>query len=162
MRGNIDTRIAKITNNESGINAVVLAAAGLKRINMQNHIKQFFSYDEIVPSSCQGIIGIQTRTNDNLLNEMLAKITHPETHWQFTLERAFVDRMNANCHTAMGSISTIENCDFNSSSNNKIIKAKFILFGKDNKLIDKIQLHGDISDAFNLGKMAAKNFLSMF
>ena len=161
LRGNIDTRIAKITKKEFGIDAVVLAAAGLKRINMDNHIKQFFSYDEIVPSSCQGIIGIQTRSNDNLLNDMLAKITHQETHCQFTLERSFVDRMNANCHTAMGSISTIENCDLNSNTNNKIIKAKFIVFGKDNKLIDKIQLSGDITDAFNLGKKAAENFLLM-
>mgnify|MGYP005992785159 FL=1 len=65
IRGNIDTRIKKMENGE--LDAVILAAAGIKSLGLENKIKKFFLINEMLPAVGQGIIAVQCRSNDSYI-----------------------------------------------------------------------------------------------
>ena len=72
IRGNIDTRIKKI--EEKKFDAIILAAAGVKSLNLENKISLIFESEEILPAAGQGIIAAQCRKNDNLILDLIKKL----------------------------------------------------------------------------------------
>ena len=76
IRGNIDTRIKKLENGE--LDAIILAAAGVKSLNFEKKIKSFFSTEVMIPAAGQGIIAVQCRKNDEYIKKILYKI-NPKT-----------------------------------------------------------------------------------
>lgn len=93
VRGNIQTRLQKLDNGEFA--ALVLAAAGLKRLNLRNRIHRFFEPEEILPAACQGILAVQARAGEE--HPYLAAIHDPETYDAATAERAFLETLGATC-----------------------------------------------------------------
>ena len=77
IRGNIDTRIKKL--EEGKFDAIILAAAGVKSLNLEKKIKNFFSVIEMLPAAGQGVIAVQCRKNDDQIKDILKKINHEET-----------------------------------------------------------------------------------
>ena len=95
LRGNIHTRLAKLDNNE--YDAIILAAAGLLRMQFETRITTYLSPEQSLPAVGQGAIGIESRANDPRIDSLLAPLIHPETLLRVRAERAMNQRLNGGC-----------------------------------------------------------------
>lgn len=100
IRGNINTRLKQL--EEGKYDAIVLAFAGLKRINLQKKITQIFSHNEIMPAPAQGILCVQCRKNDNKIYNILDKISNENVKMVCEAERMFSNAFNGGCTTPIG------------------------------------------------------------
>lgn len=94
IRGNVDTRLRKLDVGD--YDAVVLAAAGLLRLGLEERVTEYFPIEDMIPAPGQGILAAQAR-DDEWLNAMLAPIVHPPTQAAACAERAFLARLGAGC-----------------------------------------------------------------
>lgn len=93
VRGNVQTRLAKLEAGQ--YSALVLAAAGLKRLNLENRISRYFSVEEILPAAGQGILVVQTRRGMPV--DCLRLVHHRQTAFCAAAERAFVRTLDGGC-----------------------------------------------------------------
>jgi hydroxymethylbilane synthase len=100
MRGNVGTRLAKIAAGQA--DATLLAFAGLRRLGLADRASIILSPDIMVPSACQGIVGITTRTADTELLAMLSGIEDPEAKAVSSAERALLAALDGSCRTPIG------------------------------------------------------------
>ncbi len=104
IRGNVQTRLKKLDIGE--FSAIVLAAAGIKRLGLESRISRYFSIDEILPAASQGIIAVQGRAGENF---DFLKLFHSEESLCISLaERTFVREMNGGCSTPIAAYATIQ------------------------------------------------------
>ena len=94
-RGNLDTRLRKL--DEGQYEAIVLAAAGLKRLGLQERIRCEFDESEMLPAAGQGALGIEVRAGRNDLIEALAPLAHLPTWLRVAAERAVSRSMGGSC-----------------------------------------------------------------
>jgi hydroxymethylbilane synthase len=92
LRGNVDTRLRK--RSERGLDAIVLAAAGLDRLGLSAEIGHRFDPEELVPEAGQGAVALQVRVGEE---ELVAAANDPETHRRVSAERACVARIGGGC-----------------------------------------------------------------
>ncbi|KAA8523455.1 hypothetical protein F0562_009878 [Nyssa sinensis] len=97
FRGNVQTRLRKL--NEGVVQATLLALAGLRRLDMTEHVASILSIDEVLPAVAQGAIGIACRTNDDKMAEYIASLNHQETRLAVVCERAFLETLDGSCRT---------------------------------------------------------------
>lgn len=102
LRGNIGTRLDKLSSGE--YDAIILARAGLDRLNidLKNYTLHEFTSDEMIPAACQGIIAIECRSGDLEIAELLADISDPDARRRFDIERSVFCRLKADCKSALG------------------------------------------------------------
>lgn len=100
LRGNIDTRIAKL--DAGNYDAIILAAAGLERLGLKSRIRTYFSDDIFTPAIGQGAIGIECREDDRVMRDLLAPLHHQPTAQCVMAERAVNQVIGGDCHTAIG------------------------------------------------------------
>ena len=101
IRGNVDTRIKKLKNNN--YDAIVLSAAGIISLNLENEITQTFAIDEFIPSAGQGIVALQCRKDDSEIVSILEKVNHKETYNCAIAERNVLKVLEGDCETAVES-----------------------------------------------------------
>ena len=106
IRGNIDTRIEKL--KEGKLDGIILAAAGVKSLNLDNKIGLSFNVEEVLPSAGQGIIAVQCNKNDDIIKNILKKINNKETETCAKTERAMLQAIGGDCDTAVGGLAIIE------------------------------------------------------
>ena len=107
IRGNVDTRIKKV--NEDLFDAIILSCAGISLLNLDDHISQIFSINEIIPSAGQGVIALQCKSDDIFIKKILKKINDYETFNNTLAERNVLKVLEGDCETAVGAISMIKN-----------------------------------------------------
>lgn len=95
LRGNVDTRLRKL--KEEGLDAIILAAAGLKRLGLGHIPKSYLSETEMLPAIGQGALGLEVRAEDRELLDRLAFLNHYATEVAVTAERAFLARLEGGC-----------------------------------------------------------------
>lgn len=95
LRGNLDTRLRKL--DEGQYDAIVLAAAGLKRLGLPERIRQVFEPQEMLPAAGQGALGIEVRSSRADLIEVLAPLAHQTTWLAVAAERAVSRAMGGSC-----------------------------------------------------------------
>jgi hydroxymethylbilane synthase len=95
LRGNLDTRLRKL--DEGGFDAIVLAAAGLKRLGLAVRIRHGFEADRMIPAAGQGALGIEVRSADEDLRAQLATLTHAPTWLAVHAERAVSRALGGSC-----------------------------------------------------------------
>ncbi len=95
LRGNLDTRLRKL--DESQYDAIVLAAAGLKRLGLSDRIRAVFEPSEMLPAAGQGALGIEVRSSRRDLIEALAPLAHLPTWLTVAAERAVSRAMGGSC-----------------------------------------------------------------
>lgn len=105
LRGNIHTRLKKL--DEGNYDAIVLAAAGLKRVNLEDRITEYLNGEIFPPAPAQGILYIQCRENDDFIREILSSINNEDVAKIAEIEREFSRIFDGGCHTPMGCFSKI-------------------------------------------------------
>jgi hydroxymethylbilane synthase len=95
LRGNLDTRIRKLDAGD--FDAVILAAAGIKRMGMEHRIAEFLSESLMLPAVGQGALCIEIREKDACMEMLVAGLNDPETQIAVEAERAFLSRMEGSC-----------------------------------------------------------------
>ncbi|MEE0955855.1 MAG: hydroxymethylbilane synthase [Eubacterium sp.] len=104
VRGNLQTRIRKLDEGQFG--AIILAAAGMKRMGYEDRISRYFTPEEVIPSAGQGILAIQGRTGED--HSIFDGFRGKEGTVQAICERAFVRRLNGGCTSPIAAHALIE------------------------------------------------------
>ena len=150
IRGNIDTRIEKL--KEGKLDGIILAAAGVKSLNLDNKIGLSFNVEEVLPSAGQGIIAVQCNKNDDIIKNILKKINNKETETCAKTERAMLQAIGGDCETAVGGLAIIEN-------NNLKLRAQ--LFSDSGLKSYERELIGEINEPIKIGKKVGKDLLKL-
>jgi hydroxymethylbilane synthase len=105
LRGNVDTRIQKALRGE--YDAILLAAAGLERLQLTTHITQYLPLEVMLPAPGQGALAIQARDSDEGLHSLLAPLHHPETAAAVSAERAFLAALGGGCSAPVAAFAQV-------------------------------------------------------
>ncbi|HEY9074783.1 MAG TPA: hydroxymethylbilane synthase, partial [Desulfobaccales bacterium] len=106
IRGNVDTRLKKLET--LGLDALVLAAAGLNRLGLSQVYRSLLSEDEMLPAVAQGALGLEVRAADQRIKETIAFLDHPPTRIAVTAERAFLARLEGGCVVPVAALGRVE------------------------------------------------------
>jgi len=150
IRGNIDTRIKKVEENK--FDAIILAAAGLKSLKLENKISLTFKTNEMLPAVGQGIIAVQCRNHDEFILNIIKKINDKETSLCAKAERKMLQTIGGDCETAVGGLAEI---------NNNNLKLKAQLFSDIGEDDFNYELTGKDTDASSIGKAVGEKLLSL-
>ena len=140
LRGNIETRINKVTENK--IDGIVLAKAGISRLGVETK-HSILSKDEFLPSPGQGALAIVCRHDDSETIEMLKKIEDKNSRIEIEAERSLSEHIDSGCRFPVGAYASIE-------SNSLILKVG--VYSMDGKKSILIEESGTIDNPFDLGK----------
>lgn len=102
IRGNVDTRLRKM--EEQKLDGIVLAAAGLHRLGMQNRITCYLEPEQMIPAPAQGILALEIRNEDGELRRLLDALGDDETAAVAEAERIFLQAMGGDCHMPVGAV----------------------------------------------------------
>ncbi|HEX3010444.1 MAG TPA: hydroxymethylbilane synthase [Syntrophomonadaceae bacterium] len=148
LRGNVETRIHKM--QELGLDGIILACAGVKRLGFEGYITDYLSSDIILPAVGQGIIAVETREDDSSIREILNQINDAEAHWQANAERAFLKQLQGGCQVPIGALATVQDDD---------IILDGLVSSLDGKTIIRGQEKGSLNKAASIGVILAKRLL---
>jgi len=149
LRGNLDTRLRKL--DEGQFDAIVLAAAGVKRLGWANRITETIAPEISLPAIGQGAIGIECRIDDEFINKLIAPLNHDETSICVRAERACLKKLEGGCqvpiaaHAVLAGDKLSMNGLVGSVSGDRIIKS---------------HIEGKAKDAESLGLKLAEDLLS--
>ena len=105
LRGNLETRLKKLETE--GLDAIILAAAGLIRLGWNDRITEIIPPEILLPAMGQGSVGIETRKNDVDNQILLADMDDEQTHYALDAERALVSQLEGGCNVPIGSFATL-------------------------------------------------------
>lgn len=105
LRGNLDTRIKKL--DEGQFDAIILAAAGIKRLGLQDRITEILPFEISLPAVGQGAMGIECRIDDEIINNIVRVLNHEETSIAVRAERAFLKRLEGGCQVPIAAYARI-------------------------------------------------------
>jgi len=148
MRGNIDTRIKKLKNQE--FDAIVLSLAGLKMLDLENEVKEVFTTDQMLPAIGQGAIALQCKNDDQKTLNILKMINDKETYHCIEAERALLEAINGDCDTAIGGLAKLSN---------EKISLRSELFSNDGNKKFEFQSSGHFKEAKEIGYKVGKELL---
>ena len=147
LRGNVLTRLNKLLNGD--YDGVVIAAAGLKRLGLEDKISQFFSVEKIIPAVGQGVLSIEARENDDVI-AMLDSIHCKESELAVRAERAFMIKLNGGCSIPLGAHALIDGT---------YMKVYGMMASEDRAKIFRAVLEGPTDEAESLGIRLAEDII---
>ena len=106
LRGNVPTRLKKLETE--GLDAIILAAAGLNRLGLDQHITELLAPDIMLSAVGQGALGIEIRENDSAMLDLLGRIHHADTAAAARAERALLSAVGGGCQVPLGALATVE------------------------------------------------------
>lgn len=109
IRGNVDTRLRKL--DEGQYDAIILAEAGLRRLELSDRIDLLLKPPSIYPAVSQGALGIECRTDDEKVRALLRQLTCSSTYAEVLAERALLRTLRAGCHAPLGVWSEIQGAE---------------------------------------------------
>jgi hydroxymethylbilane synthase len=149
IRGNIDTRLKKLDDNQ--YDSILLAAAGLCRLGLENRIAEILESDVMVPAAGQGALAIETRSDSDELLALLSPIHDTETETIVTAERALLTAFGGGCQVPLGAHAVLR-------GNTLTLNA--VAVSSDGKLVIKVHHSSKPNQANALGQKAAEQLLS--
>ncbi len=147
IRGNVDTRIHKMQSGQ--YDALIMAAAGLQRLHYSHAITHIIEPTIMLPAVSQGIIGIECRSNDTHIREILQTIHDSKTWYMAAAERTFLEQMNGGCQLPLGCYTSI-------SQNTITLQAAILSVDGTKKLT--FSHSGDLQQAQTVAKQLAQTF----
>jgi hydroxymethylbilane synthase len=145
LRGNVETRLAKLDAGE--VDATLLALAGLRRLGLTQHATNVMSADEFLPAVGQGAIGIEARAGDTRTLAALARINHAETFDALACERAFLAELDGSCKTPIAGHAIVQG---------EAINFRGLIARPDGKAAHDIAGSGRRQDAKSIGAEAGR------
>ena len=107
LRGNVGTRLNKLDNGD--YDAIILAASGLKRLGLENRIRCCIDITQSLPAAGQGALGIETRIDDDEINQLLQPLLHAETSYCVRTERAMNRHLQGGCQVPIAGFAELQN-----------------------------------------------------
>ncbi|MEK7689213.1 MAG: hydroxymethylbilane synthase [Deltaproteobacteria bacterium] len=150
LRGNLNTRLKKL--DEGQYDAIILAAAGVKRLGWSDRITEYLSPEVSLPAIGQGALGIETRIDDKEINELTAFFDHPATSISVRAERALLKKLEGGCQVPIAAYGEVKNNQ---------LKLIGLVASTDGKRIIKDSITGQIDRAEAIGIELAERLLSM-
>lgn len=105
IRGNVETRISKLKSEN--LDAVVLAVAGMKRLGFSEQIGEYLDPELSLPAIGQGALGLESRIDDDRINELIDFFNHPETSYAVIAERAVLRTLEGGCQVPIAAYATV-------------------------------------------------------
>jgi hydroxymethylbilane synthase len=152
LRGNVDTRLAKLVAGEC--DGVVLAAAGLRRLALAPAHAHPLDVETCVPAVGQGVLAIEVRQEDVSTRRLVAQVDHPETHACARAERAYLRRLGASCNTPMAAHATLDR-----AGDHPRLRMTAVVASEDGRRILRADAGGAPADAEDVGRGLAELLL---
>ena len=149
LRGNVNSRLAKLDAGE--YDAILLAAAGLKRLGLQERISALLPTELSLPANGQGAVGIECRLDDNELLSLLAPLEHPQTRQRVLAERAMNRALQGGCQVPIGAYAELEG---------DTLWLRGLVGLPDGSRILRAELRGTASEPEALGQALAEQLLT--
>ncbi|MCH2202307.1 MAG: hydroxymethylbilane synthase [Fuerstiella sp.] len=148
IRGNVETRIAKL--DDGAYDAIVLAEAGLRRLDLTDRISLSLGPPEILPAVGQGALGVECRSDDEAVRELLSAVTDKATLHAVTAERSLLRTLRAGCHAPLGAWTDIKE---------ERLTLIGVLLSIDGKTRLEATATGECHDAEQIGKDVAQQLI---
>ena len=149
LRGNVNTRLRKLDDGE--YDAIILACAGLKGLGFDDRIRTHLDPGFSLPAIGQGAVGIECRSDDEFINDLIAPLNHPATRTRVLAERAMNDRLEGGCQVPIGGYAELD-------GNTLLIRG---LVGRpDGSEMVRGEIAGRAEEAEFLGKTLAEDLLA--
>ena len=149
IRGNVDTRLRKLDEGE--YDAILLAAAGLRRLGWADRITELLEPPTMLPAVGQGALGIECRADDQVALKFLGHLGHHETHQATAAERAMLALLHGGCSVPVGGWGRIENGQ---------LALDGLVANLDGTEILKANASGELADAEQIGQQVAEQLLA--
>ncbi|ENM3879333.1 TPA: hydroxymethylbilane synthase [Vibrio cholerae] len=149
LRGNVGTRLSKLDAGE--YDAIILAAAGLKRLELESRIRSFIEPEQSLPAVGQGAVGIECRVDDQRVRALLAPLNHADTADRVRCERAMNLTLQGGCQVPIGSYALLEGDN---------IWLRALVGEPDGSQIVRGEIRGPRTQAEQLGITLAEQLLS--
>jgi len=146
LRGNVDTRLRKL--DEGQYDAIVLAAAGLRRLGWQDRIRELIPVEIMCPAVGQGALAIETRDDGGTAHQLVRKLDHVDTRTAVTAERAMLEKLGGGCQVPVGGYAFLEK---------GVIQMRAIEASPDGKRVVRAELSG--VDPMRTGASLGRNLL---
>jgi len=151
LRGNVPTRIERLERGE--YDAIVLAAAGLRRLGLEKHISERLPADVFPPAVSQGAIGVCVRTDDAEASRWLRRLDDPASRLATTAERALLRTIEGGCQVPLGALGTLRD-------NVLHLQAAVCALDGSTLLRSQAELAASLINATRLGEQVAQDLLS--
>lgn len=148
IRGNVETRLRKASE---GLDAVVLAYAGLRRLGLAQHATYVFPPEEMLPAVAQGALALEARADDASTLKRLAALEDPATRVRVEAERGFLTRIEGGCQVPIAGHATLEGAE---------VLVRALVASLDGKRVIRGERRGPHADARQLGVSLAEELLS--
>jgi len=148
LRGNVNTRLRKLDDGK--YDAIILACAGLKRLKMDDRIRDAIAPETSLPAVGQGAVGIECRLDDARVRKLLDTLNHRETATRVLCERAMNNRLQGGCQVPIGSYSELQGDK---------IWLRALVGEPDGSKIVRGEISGPVTDAEALGTQLAEQLL---
>lgn len=150
IRGNVDTRLSKLGDRSLGYDALVLAAAGLERLDVHDVPRAYLDPDVLLPAPGQGAIVIEGRSGDHAAQDLVEPIGDPDTAAAVEAERAFLLTLEAGCRLPVAALATVTSRE---------VRLDGAVAAPDGSRIVREQMSGDRQGATELGTKLAHYLL---
>lgn len=147
IRGNVDTRVRKV--QDGTYDAAVMAAAGLERLGLTDHIAEYLSLDVMLPAAGQGALAVQCRAGDTQVLALLAAIDNEADRVATEAERTFLSALGGGCSTPIAAYARV--------GDGAMIEMNALIVSLDGQRVIRVQGVG--TDAQQLGRELAKEAL---
>lgn len=148
LRGNINTRLRRL--DEGDYDAIILAAAGLKRMQFGNRISSYLSTAEVLPSAGQGALGIECRNDAEAIIQLITPLNDTATNVCVSAERAMCRRIGGGCKVPVAAYAELHHGR---------LHLRGLVANRDGKRILRSQLEGDAKQADSIGTRVAEELL---
>ncbi|HIA14668.1 MAG TPA: hydroxymethylbilane synthase [Nitrospirales bacterium] len=149
LRGNLDTRLRKLQDGE--FDAVIVAAAGVRRLGFESQITAYLPLGQSLPAMGQGVLGIECRRNDTVVQEHIGQLNHAPSAFAVRAERALVDRLEGGCQVPIGAHAVVTNASLHLDA---------LVASVDGTRVIRNDIDGSVEDAVALGITLAEQLLS--
>jgi hydroxymethylbilane synthase len=148
LRGNLDTRLKKL--REGQFDAIVLAAAGLRRLGWETEITEYLSPEISLPAIGQGALGIEGRRDDTFVRDVLNGLEHAPTRIMVMAERALLHRLQGGCQVPIAAHATLTGSE---------IVLEGLVASVDGKEVIRDRVKGTVDDPRSMGVQLAERLL---
>ena len=148
LRGNVNTRLTKL--EEGRYDAIILAAAGLERLELDHHISQQFTPEQMLPAAAQGVLGLECREDNAKLRDVLGQLSDPQTVQTTLAERAIARVLQASCQSPVAAYATVAAGELTVTA---------LVAHPDGSTVIKDHLSGTANDAARIGADLAQKLL---